>query len=214
MQALGPGARFEDREVSIDDDDRVNGGVQNRPGRLTAFGQLRLGRERVREVTSDEDRLRRWCTGNAQRVTAGLHDHPVTIRVLCSVSKVHGLVRPPVEHALQRQFHVRAIVRMHQTKDASAHRDVVVVAEEVLTPRAVLGDHEVSIDDDDQVRGRGEDRLGHLNVRRQFLGVRVSGGDVSTGGVDQVAATLGRPFDPPIRAVTTTESILESRPGR
>ena len=80
-------------------------------------------------------------------------------------------------------------------KDAGAHGDVIVVSEEILSPRAVVGDHQVAVDDDDEVRRRGEDRLGHLDVGRQCGGARRCDGHVATGGIDRstrVAATSTR----------------------
>ena len=213
VKALRPGVRFEDREVSVDDDDRVRRGVEDRPGGLSTFGQLRFDRNALSEVAHDEDGLVHRSVVDSQRVTSGFDHHPVAVGVMGAVPETHDLVGALVEHALQGELDGRAVVRVHQLKDAGPARDVVVVAEETLSPRTVLGDYQFAIDDDDEVGRRREDGLGHLHVRRQFGGVRVARRHVATGGVDQVAASLRRPLDPAVRTVATSKSILESGAG-
>ena len=135
----------------------------------------------------------------------------MTVRVLRTEAELHDLIRALLKHPLEGQFHNRSIVGMHQCEHAGPHGDVVVVAKETLSPGTVLSDRQIAIDDDDEVGGRGENGLGHFDVRGQCGRVRVSDAHVSTSSVNQVTASLRRPFNPTVRSVTTTESALESR---
>ena len=65
MEAPGPGTRFEDREFSVNNNDRVDGGVENGPCGFTTLGQLNFGRDALGEVTGDEHGLGRRATVDA-----------------------------------------------------------------------------------------------------------------------------------------------------
>jgi hypothetical protein len=138
----------------------------------------------------------------------------VTVSVARSESNRHDLIRALFEHTLKDSFDTWSVVGVHDLKDTRSRGGVVVVAEEALSAGAFLADDEVAINDDDEVRRRGENGLGHFDVRRQFGRVRIAGSDVTPGGVDQFTAALRRPFNPAVAPITAPESILESGTSR
>ena len=210
MNVFGARAGLEDDQVAVDDDDGIGRGIQNGPRRLATLREVRLGGDVVRDIARDEHRLSKLTIGALECAAARLHHHPVTVSVLSSESNPQHIVAVLVERLFEHGLHARAVVGMDEAEDAGPVRDFVREPEEVLTLRAVVRNHHVTVDDHDQVGRRGEYGLGHFDDLGQLSDVVVARGHVAAGGVDQIASTLRPPLDPSIGAVAGANAILEA----
>ena len=205
------GTGLEGVEVVVDGGDDVHGGVHDRRDLAQALGQRLLLGHGLGDVTADDDGQLRRAVGHAQRPAAGLDDQPEAVGVAGPESRRRDLVEfeDPLE-GVADQF---AVVDVDDEQGVDADSLLARVDKNLSSGRTGCGDPHLPVDHDDRVGRGGEDGRVHLigGVERGEDGV--SEGDVASRGVDHFPLAMRGPLDPAVRAVATTQAVLETESG-